>query len=235
MRIYANLKNFLYLDIETVREYATYAEFLKNKNEANWLKFAKRFMEDEGLTAEQAYLKKAALYVEYAKVVCVAFATLDENQNEKIGAIADEDEKAALNKVADYLHKFYEKYPNAYLCGHNIKEFDVPFLIKRMILHNIRLPLILQNFVSAKSWDQKVADTQWDWRMNGNRFTSLDGIAEFLGIPSSKIGEVNGENLGEFYWNPNMQMTEKLQKIGTYCKEDLRVEIALTKRLYNSL
>lgn len=235
MKIYANLKNFLYLDIETVREYATYEEFLKHKNEANWLKFAKRFMEDEGLTAEQVYLRKAGLYVEYAKVVCVAFATLDENQNGKIGAVSDEDEKALLLKITDYLVKFYEKYPNAYLCGHNIKEFDVPFLVKRMIFHNIRIPLILQIFVSAKPWDQKAADTQWDWRMNGNRFTSLDGIAEFLGIPSSKTGEVNGENLGEFYWFGQLPMFEKLQKIGFYCKEDLRVEIELTKRLYNSL
>lgn len=235
MKIYANIKNFLYLDIETVREYQTYEEFLKHKNEANWLKFAKRFMEDEGLTAEQTYLRKAALYVEYAKIVCVAFGTLDENQNGKIGAVSDEDEKALLIKVADHLNKYYEKFPTAYLCGHNIKEFDVPFLVKRMIYHNIRIPMILQNFVSAKSWDQKAADTQWDWRMNGNRFTSLDGVAEFLGIPSSKTGEVNGENLGDFYWSNTSPMLEKLQKIGTYCKEDLRVQIEFAKRLYHSL
>ncbi len=235
MKLYANIKNFLFLDIETVREYLSHDELIKHKSAANWEKFAKRFMEDESITAAEAYEKKAALYVEYGKIICVAVGTLDAEQNPKIGAMCSDDEKELLQKVADYLNKFYEKYPNAYLCGHNIKEFDVPFIVKRMILHGIRIPMILQNFVSAKSWDQKAADTQFDWRMNGNRFTSLDGITEFLGIPTSKGGIVSGANLGDFYWNAAIPIAEKLKAIGDYCKDDVRAEIDLAKRLYNSL
>lgn len=233
MKIYYQLKNFLFFDIETVREYKTYAEMIQHKKASNWDRFANRFIKEEGISVSEAYEKKAALYVEYGRIVSVAFGFFDADMNPKIGAIADQDEETLLKKVADILNKHTDD--NTILCGHNIKEFDIPYLIKRMIKFRIKLPKVLLNYLSAKIWEQKVTDTQYDWRIAGNRFTSLDTIAEYLGIESSKEGEVSGENLGEYYWNGAEPLEVKLQKINTYCKADVHVLMDFAKRIYDIL
>jgi predicted PolB exonuclease-like 3'-5' exonuclease len=239
MKIYNQIKNFLFLDIETVREYRTYTEFSQYRSTAQWERLAKKMMADENLTPAESYQKKGALYVEYGKVVSVAFGKfVSENGDDftkKIGALADPSEETLLRKVADFLNKKYDENPDVILCGHNIKEFDIPFLIKRMIKYNIKLPVVLKNYLSAKSWDQKATDTLYDWRMAGNRFMSLDAIAEYLGIPSSKTGEVSGDGLGEFYWNDPQPIEVKIAAINTYCKEDVRALMDLAKRLYDVL
>jgi len=235
MKVYASVKNFLFLDIETVREYKDYETLIKFRSAENWERVAKRFMKEEGLSIEQTYEQKAALYVEYAKVVSVCFGTFDSDFNQKVGAMSDQNEEALLNKVADYFNRFYTKYPDTILCGHNVKEFDIPFLIKRMIKYKIKIPMILQNHLNAKTWDQKTTDTLYDWRMAGNRFTGLDSIAEFLGFESSKQGEVKGSNLGEYYWNSPDPIEVKLEKINTYCKADVRVLMDFAKRMYEVL
>lgn len=234
MKVYQTLKNFLFLDIETVREYATYDDLLKVRSADNWERVAKRHMSDENLTAAQAYEKKAALYVEYGKIVSFCWGKFDPDLNPMVGAISDYNEKDLLNGVADFLEKVNAKYPDTILCGHNIKEFDIPYLIKRMIYHNIKIPTILKNYLAAKAWEQKATDTLYDWRMAGNRFMSLDSIAEFLNIPSSKHGEVDGSNLGHYYWFGEGDPEKRRTTIDTYCKADVRVVMELAKRL-NSL
>lgn len=233
MKIYYQLKNFLFFDIETVREYKTYAEMIQHKKASNWDRFANRFVKEEGITAAEAYERKAALYVEYGKIVSVAFGFFDAEMNPKIGAIADPDEETLLKKVADIFNKYTNK--DTILCGHNTKEFDIPYIIKRMIKYKIIIPNVFFTYLNAKSWEQNATDTQYDWRMAGNRFTSLDTIAEYLGIESSKEGEVSGENLGEYYWNGTEPMDVKLQKINTYCKADVRVLMDFAKHIYSIL
>lgn len=246
MRIYQNLKNFLFLDIETVREYSSYTEFIKNRTNGaqHWEKVAKRIMADENLTPAESYLQKAALYVEYGKIVSVAFGKYVPNEQgvvePKIGAMGlagntFEDEKKLLANVADYLNKQYDSNNDLVLCGHNMKEFDIPYLIKRMIKYGIKLPTLFKNYLSAKSWDQKATDTLYDWRMAGNRFMSLDAIAEFLGFESSKTGAVEGSMLGEFFWNDPQPFDAKIIAINTYCKADVRVLMDLAKRFNDVL
>lgn len=235
MKVYQNIKDFLFLDIETVREYNTYEDFSKHRSTDKWERLAKRHMADENLTPAHAYEKKAALYVEYGMIVSICVGNFDSDFNHKIGALSDPDEKVLLEKFADYLNKYYQKFPETILCGHNIKEFDLPYVIKRMIKYKIRIPVILKNYMSAKPWEQSATDTLYDWRMAGPRFMSLDGIAEYLGIESSKKGEVSGEHLGEYYWDENIPYDVKTLNINTYCKADVRVSMELAKRLYDVL
>jgi predicted PolB exonuclease-like 3'-5' exonuclease len=235
MKIYSQIKNFFFFDIETVREFKDYATLIQTKSAHNWGRVGNRFMKEEGLTIEQTYEKKGGLYVEYAKIVSICVGSFDSEFKQTIAAISDENEETLLKKFAGYLEKYYAKYPDMILCGHNVKEFDIPFIIKRMIKYKIKIPTVLMNYLSAKSWDQKATDTQYDWRMAGNRFMNLDTIAEFLGIPSSKEGEINGENLGEYYWNHTDPMDVKLQKINTYCKADVRVLMDFAKHIYDVL
>lgn len=233
MKIYYQLKNFLFLDIETVREYKDYVTFTQHKKSENWDRVANRFVKEEGLTVTEAYEKKAALYVEYGKIVSVAFGFFDGMLDQKIGAIGDENEENLLRKVADYLNAKTDE--NTILCGHNIKEFDIPYLIKKMIKYKIIIPKIFFKYLNAKTWEQNATDTQYDWRMAGNRFMNLDTIAEFLSIESSKEGEITGENLGQYYWNHADSIDIKLQKINSYCKSDVRVLMDFAKHIYEVL
>jgi hypothetical protein len=236
MKIYQNLKNFLFLDIETVREYRDYTTFSSVKSTENWKRVAKKHIEDEKLTEAEAYEKKAGLYVEYGKIISVCFGKFDSDSTKKIGVISDTDEEKLLTNVAGYFDKIYEKFPDTVLCGHNIKEFDIPFIVKRMIKFNVKLPVIIKNYLSAKSWDQKATDTLFDWRMSGNRFMSLDSIAEYLGIESSKNGVLNGESVGEYYWNNSINTYDvKIFNINDYCNNDVRVVMDLALRLNNVL
>lgn len=235
MKIYSQIKNFFFFDIETVREFKDYATLIQHKTAHNWGRVGNRFMKEEGLTIEQTYEKKAALYVEYGKIVSICVGNFDSAFGMNIAALSDENEEALLRKFAGYLEKYYAKYPDMILCGHNVKEFDIPFIIKRMIKYKIKIPAVLMNYLAAKTWEQKATDTQYDWRMAGNRFMNLDTIAEFLEIPSSKEGEINGENLGEYYWNHSDPIDVKLQKINTYCKADVRVLMQFAKHIYDVL
>lgn len=235
MKVYHKIKDFLFLDIETVREHPDYDTLLKHRSGDNWERVAKRHMTDESLTPAQAYEKKAALYVEYGKIVSFCWGKFDSEFKMQIGAISDPSEKALLMKVADFFEKLNNKYPETILCGHNIKEFDLPYLVKRMIYHKIMIPTILKNYMSCKPWEQSATDTLYDWRMAGNRFMSLDSIAEFLDIGSSKKGAVSGETLGEYYWNDPTPIDTKITAINDYCKADIRVTMELAKRFYDVL
>lgn len=235
MNVYKNIKDFLFLDIECVRGYKTYEEFSAHRSPEKWERVAKRHMSDENLSAAEAYEKKAALYVEYGKIVSICVGNFDSDFNHKIGALSDPDEKVLLEKFADYLTKYYQKFPETIMCGHNIKEFDIPYIIKRMIFYKISLPTILKNYMAAKAWEQKATDTLYDWRMAGPRFMSLDSIAEYLGIESSKEGVVSGEHLGSYYYDDSISYDEKIQNINKYCKADVRVSMELAKRLYDVL
>jgi len=237
---YTNISKTLFLDIESVREYPTFEEFLKHKNFDNWKRVAAKYYADalkdgEDLTDEQIYYNKSALHGEYAKVVCVGLGKAAINLSEtpiisaKYNDFTSHNEAYILNMLAKQLEKLYLEEPGTYICGHNIIEYDIPFLIKRMIKHKIKIPQIFVNFLNAKPWDVKIIDTMKDWKMNTSKIVSLDVICEFLGIPTSKDGEVNGKSLGNHYWSnqniwtPNDRTADPvLASIAEYCKKDVR-------------
>lgn len=228
------ISNMLFLDIETVREYKTFEEFTAVKNFDNWKKIAAKHYADvlankESITDAEIYLTKAPLYPEYGKVVSFAFGRI-ENEGKKIYHTTQHNEKEVLNKVAYFLNKYYDENPNLILCGHNIIEYDIPFIVKRMIKHGIKVPVVLQNAINGKPWEIKVTDTLREWKMSTNKFVSLDTIAEFLDIPSSKKGEITGSNLGESYWN-NPDDPALLPNIATYCKADVSVVMDIVLKL----
>lgn len=227
--------NMLFLDIETVREYKTYDEFIALKNLENWKKVAAKHYADVLIdqtlkTDDEIYLTKAALYPEYGKIVSIAFGKIENGNEKKIYHSTQHNENDLLNKIAFTLSKYYEENPNTILCGHNIIEYDIPFIVKRMIKHGIKIPIILQNAIIGKPWEIKVIDTLREWKMSTNKFLSLDTIAEFLSIPSSKVGEINGATLGETYWN-NQNEPSLLLNIAKYCKSDVSVVMDIALKL----
>lgn len=237
---FTSLSNMLFLDIEAVREFKTFEEFISIKNLDNWKKVAAKhysdvLKSDDKPSDPEIYLGKAGLYAEYAKVVCIGLGKVsidtslsDNFCTKKIHDFTSHNELSVLLKFATQLEKIFSDNPNTILCGHNILEYDIPFLTKRMIKYKIPIPSILKNSIYGKPWEIKVTDTMRDWRMNTSKYMSMDTICEFLGIPSSKHGEVNGSNLSEFYWDNQEKWLindEKndpiLRSIAGYCKDDV--------------
>ena len=235
-----SLKNALFLDIEAVREFKTFNEFIEHKNIDNWKKVAAKYYRDvlkhdQTPSDMEIYEGKAGLHAEYAKIVCIGFGdAISEIQNDKETLkkrtydITSHDEIFILKTFADQLNKAYEKNPETILCGHNILEYDIPFIVKRMIKYKIHIPQILKSSIYGKPWEIKIIDTMRDWRMNTSHYMSMDTICEFMGIPSSKHGEVNGSTLSEYYWSNQDKWNTADEKnvpilcaIKKYCKEDI--------------
>jgi hypothetical protein len=239
---YTTLSNLLFLDIEAVREYETFEQFCAAKNFENWKKVAAKHYADvlkvgEPKNDQEIYLQKAGLYAEYAKTVCIGLgrAVVDMSVPNavptvtgKLYDLTSHDEYSILVKLADQLERAVNTNPKTMLAGHNILEYDIPFLTKRMIKYKIKIPQILKSCIYGKPWEIPVLDTMRDWRMNTSKYMSMDTICEFMGIPSSKHGEVNGSTLGDYYWNNRslfLPADERndviLGNIAKYCKHDI--------------
>jgi len=233
------ITKILFLDIETVGGCPDFESCQKfNPNLAdqfdkyfNW--FLKRFPEDAtneqiNMTTEEhmnyVFKKRAALVPEFAKVICVSMAFVMDNGEIKKQTFSNEDETQLLIEVRNLLDRC-EKL-DFHLCGHNLKNFDIPMLAKRMIVNGIRPSKILPSY-DTKPWEVKAIDTKEIWQYGAyTSIGSLDLLCSCLDIPTPKDGEVSGENVHENYWEKR-----NLDKIAEYCEKDVNVLVEVIKTL----
>lgn len=212
-------KNFLLLDIETVSSFATYAE-LPERMQKLWDKKAVNLAKgDENITSSDLFYERGAIYSEFGKVVCIAFGAYYWNESEemcfKVKSLSGDDERQLL---LDF-KAFIEKYPSSELtlCAHNGKEFDFPFLCRRMLIHGIEIPRALQ-IMGKKPWEVLHQDTMDMWKFGDYKsYTSLDLLAAVFDIPGSK-NEMSGDQVSKVYYEE-----KDLEKICRYCREDVVV------------
>lgn len=214
-----HLKQILFIDIETAPATASY-EDLSDNMKTLWNRKA-LFLKSkiEGNTDPTLlYNEKAAIFAEFARVVCICIGGLTE-KNEQwklvLKPLAGRDEKILLEEFCNALAKFCKQHPKMNFCGHNIREFDIPFLCRRMIINDIPLPECMQ-LHGKKPWDINHLDTLDLWRFGDYKnFTSLALLAEILGIPSPKE-DIDGSMVGEVYW-----VEQNLDRIAQYCLRDV--------------
>ena len=143
----------------------------------------------------------------------------------RLKSLVNDNEKILLEEFADVIKKFAHHYKEIRFCGHNIKEFDIPFLCRRMIINNVPLPACMQ-IAGKKPWEIAHLDTMDLWRFGDHKnFTSLSLLAEVLGIPSPKT-DIDGSMVAEVYWKDG-----DLQRIGTYCIQDVLTSAKVYLRL----
>lgn len=213
------LKNILFLDIETVALGPTYAEMPEGLKD-HWLKKARTFRqpESEGIDVETVFKERAGIYSEFSKVICIGIGYLTEQDGAwkiRLKSLAHDDEKILLNNFCETLGRFTALYPDLRFCGHNIKEFDLPFLCRRMLIHGMALPRCLQ-LSGRKPWEITHIDTLELWRFGDYKnFTSLALLAEVLGIPTPK-DDMDGSMVGQVYWQER-----DLARISSYCLKDV--------------
>lgn len=205
------VQRILFLDIETVSQQAEFTE-LNTDWQALWADKT-RFQRQEE-SPEEFYPKRAAIMAEFGKVVCISCAFLS-NQNGhwelRMKSFADDEEFNLLRDFAALL----ERLPNYKLCAHNGKEFDFPYLSRRMLCHGLQLPGQLNN-AGRKPWEIPHIDTMELWKFGDfKNFTSLKLLAALFGIPSPK-DDIDGSQVGQVYWEE-----QDLDRIVKYCEKDV--------------
>ena len=234
------ITKILFLDIETVGGCPDYESCQKFSPEIadqyikyyDW--FKKRFPEDHieapktkiesDKRRNEVFIKRAALVPEFAKIVCVSVAFVLENGETKKQSFLGDDEKTLLKDVRGLLDRC-EKL-GFYLCGHNLKNFDIPMLAKRMIINGIRPSKILPSY-DTKPWEIKAIDTKEIWQYGSyTSIGSLDLLCSCLDIPTPKDGEVTGASVHKTYWEE-----QKIKEIAEYCEKDVDVLIETITKL----
>ena len=227
------ITKILFMDIETVGGCPNYDVCSNlNPNVANqfdkyfdW--FLKRFPEDSNIETDQKnviFMTRTGLVPEFAKIICVSFAFVLDNGEVRKQTFANDDEHKLLLDVQKLLIKCGKL--DFWLCGHNLKNFDIPMLAKRMIINGLMPPPILPSY-DTKPWEIKAIDTKEIWQYGAyTSIGSLDLLCSTLEIPTPKDGEVIGENVHNEYW-----FKQNLKGISEYCEKDVEVLIDIIKKL----
>jgi 3'-5' exonuclease len=222
-----SLKNILFIDIETVSVFKAYDE-LPTKLQELWKKKASKLKNEELESVEEMFFNRAAIYAEFGKVLCIGVGGIYEkeegNKYLKAKTLVADSETELLLAFKDLLEK-HTSGQELVLCAHNGKEFDFPYLCRRMLINGVSLPKIL-DISNKKPWEIKHIDTLELWKFGDYKsFTSLDLLAAVFNIPSSK-SEIDGSQVNATYYIDN-----DLEKIARYCKEDVVVLAQLYLKL----
>lgn len=211
----AELKDILFLDIETVAISETYDQ-LSERLKTQWARKSSFFKRDENQTDADMFHLRAGIYAEFGKIVTIAFGLFTESEKGELGLrtkyFTSHDEHELLINFKQLLEKLG---PSTRLCAHNGKEFDFPYISRRMLVNGISLPDVL-NSSGKKPWDIQHLDTMEMWKFGDYKhYTSLDLLATIFNIPTSK-GVMDGSLVNEVYYKE-----KDLIKISDYCVGDV--------------
>ncbi len=213
-----NLYNLLFIDIETVPEYSSFSEMSDTMKELWAIKHQALRIENQ--TPEESYLQRAGVFAEFAKVICISLGYFYPGKDKssrvlRLKSISGNEEKELLNEFVGLIRKSFSDPERFHFCGHNIREFDVPFLCRRMLKHRIELPDSLDRS-GKRPWETEDVDTLQLWKFGDYKhYTSLKLLAEVLGLPSPK-DEIGGKDVCRVYWQE-----KQLARIVEYCQKDV--------------
>ncbi len=210
------LENFLIIDIETVSSQQHYSS-LTDDWQHLWEEKVKRTV-PEDVSVEEYYPQRAGVMAEFAKVVCISMGYFKNEKNEyqfRVKSIFGHNEKELLQNFISTINQLEAAHNHWCFTGHNIKEFDIPFLCRRLLINGLAIPPYL-DFQNMKPWETNMVDTFQYWRFGDYKnYTSLKLLAAALNIPSPK-DDIDGSMVGRVYWEEN-----NLERIATYCQKDV--------------
>lgn len=207
--------NILFLDIETVPAYPSFSG-LSDKMKELWTKKMEYTIQKEELNAEELY-ERAGIYAEFGKIVCISVGFFYYKAGKikfRIKSFAGDDEKLILKGFNDLLNQAFHSTEH-YLCGHNGKEFDFPYIARRSLINGLELPKLL-DIAGKKPWEIKHLDTMELWKFGDYKhYTSIALLTEIFNIPTPK-DDIDGSDVGRVYWEE-----KKLPRIVEYCQKDV--------------
>lgn len=208
-------EEILFLDIETVPQSESY-EHLDDDLKALWTEKSRYTREKKGLGIEDSY-HEAGIYAEFGKIVCISVGFFSSRFSERVFRVTSyfgDDERELLSQFAELLHTRTNN-PFRLLCAHNGKEFDFPYICRRMLIHRIELPQLL-DIAGKKPWEIAHLDTMELWKFGDYKhYTSVKLLAKIFGIPTPKDDIDGSEVRGVYYEEKN------LDRIEQYCKKDV--------------
>ncbi len=218
-----NNKQILFIDIETVPASPDFNN-LNSQMKKLWEKKSKYLIKNEEETAETVY-KKAGIYAEFGKIICISVGFFNE-EIFRLKSFFGDDEKEVLLQFKSLLKKTYNK-DYKYLCAHNGKEFDYPYIARRMLINGIKLPEIL-NLAGKKPWEINHLDTLELWKFGDYKhYTSLELLTAIFNIPTPK-DDIDGSMVAEIYYKE-----KNLKRIAVYCEKDVVAVTQLFLRYKN--
>ena len=222
------LENFLVIDIETVSAKPDFEE-LDTEWKHLWDEKVLRSL-PENITSSEYYPQRAGIMAEFAKVVCISIGYFKKEKVEhqfRVKSLFAHDEKELLQQFVKTINQLEAVHNRWCFTGHNIKEFDIPFLCRRLLINGIGIPAYL-DFQNMKPWETNLVDTFQYWRFGDYKnFTSLKLLAAALNVPSPK-DDIDGSMVGEVYWKD-----KDLQRIATYCQKDVVTVANIVLRFRN--
>ncbi len=218
------LKNLLFIDIETVSSHDSY-EKLDDRIKPHWDKKAGFLRNEDSLSTEELYTDRGAIYSEFGKVIVIALGVFHQADNGpvslRVKSLSSHDENELLSGFKGLLENKFDQ-DSLILCAHNGKEFDFPYLSRRMLINQIQLPEILDN-AAKKPWEVRYLDTMEMWKFGDRKnFTSLDLLTAIFDVPSSK-SDIDGSMVNRVYYKE-----DGLDRIAQYCAQD----VVATAQLY---
>ena len=216
------LNKILFLDIETVPAFSSYDE-LPTRLQKAWNKKSEYIIKDSDTTPAEAFEKRGGIYAEFGKIVTIAVGLVNIQNGEKsirLKSFTSDDERQLLLDFKQLLDTHYHS-DNYFLCAHNGKEFDFPYIARRMLINRIELPHLL-DIAGKKPWEIQHLDTLELWKFGDYKhYTSLELLAALFNIPSPK-DDIDGSEVASVYYND-----KNLDRISQYCQKDVKTLINL--------
>ena len=209
------LENILFLDIETVPQQNSF-DALHDEEKKLWERKAQYLKKEEADDANTIY-NRAGIYAEFGKIICISagcFTKASGKRSFRLKSFFGDDEKKLLQEFANLLTQHFSGSQHL-LCAHNGKEFDFPYMARRMLVNGIKLPHPL-NITGKKPWEIQHLDTMEMWRFGDYKnFTPLNLLAHIFNVPSPK-DDIDGSMVWKVYWQE-----KNLERIVTYCQKDV--------------
>ncbi|HXH19986.1 MAG TPA: 3'-5' exonuclease [Chitinophagales bacterium] len=212
------LENLLVFDIETVPQYGNFNDLPEPLKEL-WMLKGRRIAKEGETIPDDFFYDRAGIYAEFGKVICISAGYFKKSDISgqlgfRVKTFASENEREVLLPFKGVLDKHYST-PEKGLCGHNSKEFDIPYLCRRMLINGIQLPAILDLF-GKKPWEVQHIDTMQLWKFGDVKsYTSLRLLATIFNIPTPK-DDIDGNDVGRVFW-----VEKNLPRIVRYCQKDV--------------
>lgn len=213
------MQKIIFFDIETVSGVSSYDQLsesmqhLRDKKSQSWI--------TESLSSADLYTEKAWIYAEFGKIICIVCGYYNTSGEFVTRSFASDDEQSLLSEFFSFL----STYPQYILCGHNAKEFDIPYTCRRGLIHELVLPpqLCIQN---KKSREIPHKDTMEMWKFGDYKaYTSLALLCEILSIETPK-DDIDGSQVSSVY-----RQDHDLDRIVHYCIKD----VIATAKVYEKL
>lgn len=216
-----SLDKILFFDIETAPNVASY-EQLTPEMQSLWTEKYEKL----SAYSPQKYAdmpspvdgwQQAAIYAEFGRIVCISVGICYMREKEwhlRTTSFCSDNEKQLLQDFFALITKVMNTSMHN-LCGHNIKEFDIPYVCRRALINGLQLPDCLQ-VAGKKPWEVRFIDTMELWKFGDYKsYTSLKTLTAIFNIPTPK-DDIDGSEVARVYYQDH-----DLKRISVYCQKDV--------------